>query len=85
MSKYGKLIQRILSGAADGNIEFEDLRQLLVRMGFEERVRGSHHIYARVGVDEIINIQPIGAKAKRYQVKQVREMMLKYRMGGTDV
>lgn len=85
MSKYAKLLQRILSGAADGNIEFEDLRNLLLRLKFEERVRGSHHIYSRESVDEIINIQPLGAKAKRYQVKQIREIILKYRMGEANV
>lgn len=85
MTKYAKLLQRILSGVSDSNIEFDDLRNLLLRLKFNERIRGSHHIYTMINVDDIINIQPHGAKAKRYQVKQIREIILKYRMGETDV
>lgn len=53
-------------------------------MGFHERVKGSHHIYVRDGVEEIINLQSKGAKAKPYQVKQVRGLILKYRLGGAE-
>jgi hypothetical protein len=51
-------------------------------LGFDERVRGSHHIYSREGVEEIVNLQPIGSRAKAYQVKQVRGIILKYKIGG---
>lgn len=57
---------------------------LLLNLGFEERIRGSHHIFAKEGVEEILNLQPLGAKAKVYQVKQVREVILKYQLGGQD-
>jgi hypothetical protein len=60
------------------------LLRLLRRLGFDERVRGSHHILTREGVKEIINLQPMGAKAKAYQVKQVRSLILKYRLGEED-
>ena len=43
-----------------------------------------HYIYTKDGVDEILNIQPIGNKAKSYQVKQVRSVIIKYEMGGLD-
>ena len=56
--------------------------QLLIRLGFDERIRGSHHIFTKEGVEEILNLQPKQAKAKAYQVKQVREMLLKYQLGG---
>ena len=49
-------------------------------LGFEERIRGSHHIFTRDGVEEILNLQPKGAKAKSYQVKQVRNVILDYRL-----
>ncbi len=55
--------------------------QLLKRLGFHERVRGSHHIFWKEGVQEILNLQPKGNKAKPYQVKQVRHVILKYRLG----
>ena len=78
-----KLIEQILSGRADANINFNDLLSLLRSLNFDERIRGSHHIFTRQGVEEILNLQPAGAKAKVYQVRQVRRVMLKYRLGGT--
>lgn len=51
-------------------------------LGFGERVHGSHHIFTREGVAEIVNLQPVGSKAKAYQVKQVRGIILKYKLGG---
>ena len=53
-------------------------------MGFGYRVRGDHFIFTKDGVEEIINIQPDGSKAKAYQVKQVRGVILKYQLGGDD-
>lgn len=51
-------------------------------LGFVCRVKGDHFIYTMDGIDEIINIQPKANKAKPYQVKQVRELILKYHLGG---
>lgn len=82
MRKYNKLLIQILRGASDANIPFDGLCGLLRHMGFDERVRGSHHIYSKEGVEEIINLQPLGARAKAYQVKQVRGIILKYKLGG---
>ena len=72
MSKLEKLYLHIFKGNADGNISFQELITLLKRMGFKERVKGSHHIFTKVNIDEILNIQPKGNKAKPYQVKQIR-------------
>ncbi len=85
MGKYSKLREKILTGSADGNIEFSALCQLLIRLGFDERVKGGHHIFTRDGVDEIINLQPKGRKAKAYQIKQVRTILVKYRLGESGV
>jgi len=82
MSKYDKLLFQILRGTSDANIPFNDLRQLLIGMGFEERIRGSHHIFRRAGIVDKINLQREGNKAKVYQVRQVRAVILKYRLGG---
>jgi hypothetical protein len=82
MSKHTKLLWRILQGTSDKNIPFAGLCQLLYHLGFEERIRGSHHIFSREGVEEILNLQPKGANAKPYQVKQVRNLILKYKLGG---
>lgn len=82
MSRAEKLILQILGGTSDANIAFGDLCQLLIHLGFEERTRGSHHVFRRSGVEEKINLQKDGNKAKAYQVKQVRAVIVKYRMGG---
>ena len=82
MSKYEKLLVQILRGASDASVSFDGLCQLLRHLGFDDRIRGSHHIFTREGVEEILNLQPIGSKAKAYQVKQVRGVILKYRLGG---
>lgn len=73
---------QIMSGTQDSNISFSDLQKALTLLGFIVRIKGDHFIYSKEGVDEIINIQPNGNKAKPYQVKQVRNMILKYKMGG---
>lgn len=85
MGKYEKLLFKILSGSSDGNINFSELRQLLLRLDFDERIKGDHHIFTRKDIVEIISIQPKGIKAKAYQVKQIRNLITKYRLGGTDV
>jgi len=81
MSQQDKLLVMILSGNSDANIPFDRLCQLLLSLGFERRVRGSHHIFSKTGVEEILNLQPRYGKAKAYQVKQVRTIILKYQMG----
>ena len=73
-----KLIQAVLSGKHDKSIKFEDLRKLLLQLGFNERVRGDHFIYKRVGVPERVNIQPDGNMAKSYQVRQIRTIIKKH-------
>ncbi|ATG90777.1 toxin HicA [Methylomonas koyamae] len=84
MGKYDKLLYKILSGRSDGNIAFAELMQLLKRMDFEVRIRGDHHIFTRVDIAEILNLQPNGAMAKSYQVKQVRQVIVKYQLGLRD-
>jgi predicted RNA binding protein YcfA (HicA-like mRNA interferase family) len=82
MGKHDKLLTQILHGKSDANISFDDLCHLLRRLGFEERVRSSHHIFRKDGVEERINLQRDGNKAKVYQVRQVRAIILRYNLGG---
>jgi len=84
ISEADKLLVRILRGASDNNIHFEGMCRLLRNLGFDERTRGSHHIFTRDGVEEILNLQTKGGRAKPYQVKQVRQVILKYRLGGRE-
>ena len=70
-----------IAGSSDANIRFGDLCGLLRRLGFEERTRGSQHIFTREGVDEILNLQPRGSMAQPYQVKQAPKVLVQYRLG----
>ena len=82
MGKPESTLLHVLRGAADANVSFVDLCALLRHLGFDERIRGSHHIFTKQGVLEILNLQPKGAKAKPYQVKQVRQVIVRYKMAG---
>jgi hypothetical protein len=82
LPKADKILSAVLRGTSDANIPFGGLRGLLLRLGFQERIKGSHHILWKEGVEEILNLQTKGSKAKPYQVKQVRALLLKYKLGG---
>ena len=80
MGKYENLIEKILIGKSDQNIDFNDLINLLLNLGFSQRIKGSHHIFYKEDIEDIINIQPIGTKAKPYQVKQIRNIIINNRL-----
>ena len=80
MGKLEKLLIKILGASSDSNIAFEEMITLLLRLGFIQRIKGSHHIFVREGVVEILNLQAKNGKAKTYQVKQVREVIAKYHL-----
>ena len=82
MGKHEKLLLKILSGSSDQNIGFDDIRSFLERIGFKEHIRSSHHMFRKEGVEEKINLQKEGNNAKPYQVKQVRNVIQKYGLGG---
>ena len=81
MSKFEKLIVELLQGASDKNFKFSDIIKILNHFDFESRIKGSHHIFYKEGIEEIINIQATeNNKAKAYQVKQIREILVKYKL-----
>ncbi len=80
MTKHDKTLKRILRGTSDANISFDDLCGLLQSLGFDERIKGSHHIFAKECVEEILNLQPKGGNAKPYQVKQVRGIIIAHKL-----
>lgn len=77
-----RLLRRILARQAGANVRFGDLRGLLLRLGFEERIRGSHHIFVKDDIPDRINIQPRGGQVKAYQVQQVRKVIEQYDLAG---
>ena len=81
MSRVKKAVAKILEGRSDANFDFDDLCFILELAGFTRRAgKGSHTIFSKDGVAEIINLQPKGGKAKNYQVKQVRDLIFKYQL-----
>lgn len=75
-----KIYYSVIGGMQDSNIKFRDLQRLLEALGFHVRIKGDHFIYFHDGMPEILNIQPIGNMAKPYQVKQIRNILVKYGM-----
>lgn len=82
MGQFEKLLSIVMSGLSDNNIRFRDLRSVLLEFGFDERIKGSHHIYTKDGIETMLNLQKDGDMAKAYQVKQVRKMILNYNLRG---
>lgn len=84
VSRFQKLIGRLLSGEANANIGFDDLRYVLTHLGFAEEIKGSHHMFTRDGIDEQANLQRDRNRkdAKPYQVRQVRHLIRKYNLTG---
>ena len=82
MSRQDRVLLKVLSGVADANIHFEDLCNLLLRLGFTRHTRSSHNIFRKEGIQEKINLQREGSHAKPYQVRQVRNVIAKYKIGG---
>ena len=81
MGKHDRVLQAVLRGRSDANLRFSDVRALLVHLGFSERIRGSHHLFDKDEVAEIVNLQSHGGQAKPYQVRQIRQLILKYELG----
>ena len=77
-----RTLRQLLSGTSDAAIRFADLCSLLEGLGFDKRVKGSHHLFRKSGVEERINLQLDGNSAKPYQVKQVRNVIINYRLAG---
>ncbi len=79
--KPKKTYDKIMSGDSDNNINFADLQHLLDHMGFQhKKTNGDHFLYFYKNCPEIINIQPIGSKAKGYQIKQIRNFINKNKL-----
>ncbi|MCU1460343.1 MAG: hypothetical protein JWO37_418 [Acidimicrobiales bacterium] len=73
-----RLLERILRGDL-ANVDFTDLVNLVLALGFQEvGGRGSHRVFARVGVTELVNLQEEKGQAKRYQVRQIVTLARRY-------
>ena len=79
MSSVRNIFAEILIGRSDQSIRFAELCSVVRGLGFDERIRGSHHIFTKENIDEIINLQPKRGLAKPLYVRQVRQLIHKYR------
>jgi len=81
MTKGAKLLKAARN--RPNNLRFDELCQLAEACGFEwVHGTGSHRVYAREGVVEILNFQPRkDGKAKAYQVRQLLAIIKRYRLG----
>ena len=80
MTQLDKLLLQILRGTSDNNIDFGDLCRLLHQLNFAVRVKGSHHVFTKPNIPQLIVLQRDGPKAKPYQVKQVRQVIVQYKL-----
>ena len=77
MASDKKTLESVVGGR--GTIAFRDLEHLLLRLGFRlDRTSGSHRIYLHPKVSRPLSIQPMGKDAKRYQVRQLRDMIIEF-------
>lgn len=80
MASDKKIFDAIVGGRG-GTIAFRDLEHLLRSLGFRlDRISGSHHIYVHPRVSRPLSIQPIGKDAKRYQIKQLDDMIKEFKL-----
>ena len=79
-----KTMFKVLGGKSDANLAFTEVVALLKSLGFDLRIKGSHHILTKDGIEEILNLQPKNGKAKPYQAKQVRKVIVRYKLGDYD-
>ncbi|HEY4025979.1 MAG TPA: type II toxin-antitoxin system HicA family toxin [Candidatus Dormibacteraeota bacterium] len=72
------LLRRAARGQCN-NVRFQELVALVESLGFElRRVSGSHHIYVHPDLDELVNLQEVGGRAKPYQVRQLVRIAFRY-------
>ena len=69
-----KLLEKALRNPQ--GLRCEELKKLAQAFGFRlDRVKGSHHIFNRPGIPELLNLQDCAGKAKAYQVRQLLKLV----------
>jgi len=63
------------------NVRFEEICKIAKLFGFRFRGgKGSHRIFVRAGIREMLNFQEVKGKTKPYQVKQFIRIIEKYNL-----
>lgn len=71
MSKWEKLIAKILNGQA---VSYEEVENLLLRLGFDVEVCGSHHVFRKKGYHRNVSIKR-RSQLLPYQLRDVQEVL----------
>jgi len=81
MARTHKLLEQILRGDADTNVKFSGMVQLLKRLAFGNALREAIAFFGAMESRKS-NLQPHAGKCQPYQVKQVRNVIINYRLAG---
>lgn len=74
-----KTYNDVISGKSDNNIRFTEFRNLIIDLGVDfKNQNGSHMVYYHKGINERMTVQNAGSKAKGYQVRQLRNIIVKH-------
>jgi hypothetical protein len=80
MTRRRKLIEKVRNNPS--GVRFQEICLLAGHQGFTKRGgKGSHVVYEKDGVEEILTFQDREGMAKPYQVKRLLAMIEKYRLG----
>ena len=73
-----RLLRRLTQGSVQ-NVAFSDMVSMVQGFGFTlTRTSGSHHIFTKDDVPELVNIQNVDGQAKPYQIRQFLRLVEKY-------
>ena len=77
--KRRKLLLKIIGGSK--NIRFAEMVNLVEGFGFKlSRTEGSHHIFTRPDILELLNLQDVKGQAKPYQMRQFLKLVEKHNL-----
>jgi hypothetical protein len=75
-----KLLEKLLQGHVQ-NVAFKDFRNLVLGFGFSwDRTEGSHHLFTRDDIPDIVNLQERRGEAKPYQVREFVRLIERYNL-----
>ena len=74
MSTFEKLIKKVFANSA---ISYSDAEKILLKLGFQLNIEGSHHVFRKNGYLKTISLK----KRKQllpYQIRMLREVLIKH-------
>jgi predicted RNA binding protein YcfA (HicA-like mRNA interferase family) len=78
MVKPSKLFALLLE-SSNRDVTYRDFLALIVALGFvHSRTKGSHQSFVHAKCPKLLVVQPRGKDAKRYQVRELLDMIEEY-------